>query len=195
MKLVFLTGLPKAGKTVTSYSVKQMLSSLRKTVFLERLSPDCEGDWTIESPCGAEMARLLKSKLKQAGKFWGPEFCQHAIRTAGGLAKNPAFEVVLLDLGGVPSPENREIICAAMAQGNREIVAVILRSCATEPSTTEPWERFWNDLGITPAQIETKYVLCAGISPDAFEAERKRVAREILKLLGYPTPPLQETPS
>lgn len=191
MKLVFLTGLPKAGKTVTSYSVKQMLSSLRKTVFLERLSPDCEGDWTIESSRGPEMARLLKNKLKQAGKFWGPEFCQYAKRTARGLANNPAFEVVLLDLGGVPSPENREIVLAALAPGNRECFAVILRNRETEPAATLLWQQFWHDLGIAPAQIETKY--SPGMSPEAFKAEQQRVAMEILKWLGF-NPPQEITP-
>ncbi len=173
-KVIFFSGLPKAGKSVTLHALFRNLiaAGMGREFFLERVHPDQEGNWTVESPNGGDRARSIKNVLKANGTFWNQAFVEHACSSVAGLAKT--FPVVLADMGGIPSPQNREIISAARSAG-AAIEAVILYPVGTDPQV---WEDFWASEGVTPTLMASQF----GVEP--FEAERSRLALAAQCFLG-----------
>ena len=165
--MIFFSGLPKAGKSVTLHALfarRLLPAGLGREVFLERVHPDQEGNWTVETPNGGDLARSIKNSLKARGEFWSQAFVEHACRSVQGLART--FPVVLADMGGIPSPQNREIVGAARSAG-AAIEAVILYPVGTDP---REWEEFWAEEGVTPILLGSNF----GGAP--FESERARLA-------------------
>lgn len=147
--IIFFSGLPKAGKSVTLGAIYDALRGQGRSFFLERICPDCEGMWTLATEKGTDRARALKNVLKNAGEFFSPAFVEAKQRAIQGLAR--CFDVVLCDMGGIPSPENAAFVDAASCTG-KEVRAVVLHVRGTDPT---PWVEWWKERGICPVVHET----------------------------------------
>jgi len=166
-----------------SWAIYKALLSEGRAFFLERLAPDMEGQWTLESPGGDQLARALKNKVKEAGLFFSPAFVRFKAQALLGLTKGP-FEVVIGDLGGLPSPENRAILQPtleyARSSGLVEVYPVVLYrvDLDQDPST---WQRWWaEEFGIYPLLWPTAWSQVEG---DIKEAA-KQAASDLLRWLG-----------
>jgi len=148
-KVIYFSGLPKSGKSVTLGALYDALRAKGNSFFLERVCPDCEGMWTLQSEDGSDRARAYKNRLKDAGEFFSPAFVEAKQSAIKGLAL--CFDTVLADMGGIPSPENARLVEAGMQSG-AEVRAVVLHLRGTDPS---PWVRWWEDRGVTPTVKET----------------------------------------
>ena len=120
--IIFLCGPPKAGKSTTAYKLYKELISKGYNVFVERVAPDFEGIWTLESKEYAYLSKLYKEELKKLGIWFTEKFVEEKIKHLTELAKK---FVVIADLGGIPSPENERIIRESIA---KEKYAVLLLS-------------------------------------------------------------------
>jgi len=169
-RVIFFSGLPKAGKSVTLHGLFRFMTAAGRgrQFFLERVHPDQEGNWTAEAPGGQDLARGIKNVLKAAGTFWSEAFVKHACRSVAGLARS--FPVVLADMGGIPSSQNREILAAAKAAG-AQVEAVILYPAGSDPSV---WVAFWASEGVSPVMLQSGFHNLEYASP-AFEAEKARL--------------------
>ena len=167
-KVIFCSGLPKAGKSVTLHGLFEVLRAAGARFFLERVHPDQEGNWTSETAGGQDMARGIKNGLKAAGTFWSEAFVEHACRSIAGLART--FPLVLADMGGLPSSQNRQIVAAAKATG-AAVQAVILYPRGTDPTE---WQEFWSQEGIDPILLESGFAGLAYQGPE-FNAEKARL--------------------
>lgn len=147
--LLLLSGPPKAGKSRLRGDFFNLLRSgaFQGRWFVEVLSPDSEGAWvndSWETGRGAQaeaMARAVKSVVKTSGHFFSPEFVRRKAAQLAGLCR--WADLVVGDLGGIPSPENRTIIGAA---GTDRIVPVILLG----PDDDGGWIQFWESFGLPP---------------------------------------------
>ena len=178
-RVVFFSGLPKAGKSVTLHGLYKFLveTGQGSRFFLERVHPDQEGNWTAESSNGQEVARGHKNLLKDSNQFWSESFVRFACMSISGLANR--FPVTLADMGGIPSQQNREILGAARSAG-AAVEAVILYPAGTDP---QEWVDFWTSEGITPTLLASQFVGLEYAS-EAFEAEKARLVRAAVCLLG-----------
>jgi len=102
--VIALTGVPKAGKSLISGGLYDYLTRIKDKFFIERLTPDMEGQWTFETG-NLDLARKLKNKLKERGEFFTPKFVKLKNMGIPGIVKN--FNTSIFDHGGIPSPENR----------------------------------------------------------------------------------------
>lgn len=154
--LLLLSGPPKAGKSRLRGDFFNLLRSgaFAGRWFIEVLSPDSEGAWVNDAwaigrgPQAEAMARSIKNVVKTSGHFFSPAFVRRKAAQLAGLCR--WADLVIGDLGGVPSPENRSIIGAGAAGADR-IVPVILLG----PAGDGGWTRFWEDFGLSP--ITTTY--------------------------------------
>lgn len=146
--IVYFSGLPKSGKSVTLGALYDALRALGHSFFLERVCPDCEGIWTLQSENGSDLARAHKNRLKDAGEFFSPAFVEAKCQSLRGLAR--CFDTVLADMGGIPSFENSRLVEAGQQSG--EVRAVVLHLRGTDPT---PWVEWWVDRGIVPTVFET----------------------------------------
>jgi len=152
--LILLSGPPKAGKSRLRGDFFNLLRSgaFAGRWFIEVLSPDSEGAWVNDSwatgrgPQAEARARAIKNVVKTSGHFFSPEFVRRKAAQLAGLCR--WADLVIGDLGGVPSPENRSIIGAA---GAARIVPVILLG----PAGDGGWAPFWESFGLFP--IATTY--------------------------------------
>lgn len=152
--LLLLSGPPKAGKSRLRGDFFNLLRSgaFAGRWFIEVLSPDSEGAWVNDSWATGRgvqaeaMARALKNAVKASGQFFSPEFVRRKAAQLAGLCR--WAELVVGDLGGIPSPENRSIIGAA---GADRIVPVVLLGSAGDGG----WTPFWESFGLSP--ITTTY--------------------------------------
>jgi len=165
----FFSGLPKSGKSVTLHGLFQEYRRQGRRFFLERVHPDQEGNWTLESPNGQDKARGIKNVLKTEGTFWSDEFVRHACRSIAGLGKT--FPHVLADMGGIPSSQNEEIVKAAMTVTS--VTAVILYPQGSDYSM---WSDFWGKLGVAAIPLESRLSRLQYGSP-AFEEEVQRLVK------------------
>lgn len=156
--LLVLSGPPKAGKSrlrgelyqaLLSEEGRARLHGLRLRWFVQAFSPDSEGQWVNDAHAlgrGSEAegaARRLKSVLKESGAFFSPQWIDAARRQLEGLCR--WADVVVADLGGLPSAENRAIVEAVWPRGPR-VMAVVL----TRDGDDAGWVAFWRQLGISP---------------------------------------------
>lgn len=151
-RIVMLAGLPKAGKSLICGAIYHILRQYSKNFFLERLAPDCEGIWTWDSS-NLELARKLKNELKSAGQFFSPAFVRFKCDSIRGLAKR--FDLLILDLGGIPSPENELFIKTAKECG--ELILVLLRRKDSDIKQIEDWRNFLGKLEVKFIEIETDW--------------------------------------
>jgi len=168
-----------------SWAIYQTLLNPQKrgSFFLERLAPDKEGQWTLESPNGDSLARCYKNRVKEAGLFFSPAFVKFKAQSLLGLIKGP-FEVVIGDLGGIPSPENRAILQPALeyarSSGQVEVYPVVLYrvDLHQDPSA---WIQWWaEEFGVYPLLWPTAWDQVEG---DIKEAAC-REATSLLETLG-----------
>ncbi|MEM4204917.1 MAG: CRISPR-associated ring nuclease Crn3/Csx3 [Candidatus Methanomethylicaceae archaeon] len=153
--ILFLAGPPKAGKTSILGLLKKALERERVMYFIERLSPDCEGTWTLESPDGFERARTFKNMLKTQEQFFTPEFVKFKVEGLRSLAK--AFPLVIGDLGGVPSREN-ELLVAEGGDLTRDVLVILYRKAPEiDMNLVNSWVKFAQELGIKSIMIENKF--------------------------------------
>ncbi len=151
MKTV-LCGPPQSGKSVMREGLKQAIKAVPGAPYPYIITgcPDGEGAWfqaTVET--NPELAKACKTAYK--GKFT-PEFVQ---RIAVSV-QNCALPLTIVDIGGIPSQENKQI-CAAATH------AILL--AGNDPKTGEcwserliPWREFCTELGLTVvAEIFSDY--------------------------------------
>lgn len=153
--LYVLCGPPKAGKSRLRGDLYRELSraeaeareaGLRLRWFVQAFSPDSEGQWVADAHSlgrGAEaedMARRVKRALREAGAFFSPEWVEKARRQLEGLCR--WADVVVADLGGLPSPENEALVSG---------LPVIYRvAVLTLDGEDLGWRAFWRAQGLTP---------------------------------------------
>ena len=180
---LFLSGPPKAGTSRLRGDLTELLrrSSVRRW-FVEVLSPDSEGTWTNDAwrmGRGLEaeaLARRYKAAIKEAGHFFSPAFVMMKRTQLEGLLR--WAELVIGDLGGIPSPENAEIVSAAA--GHRVIPIVLTRD-----GQDGGWTEFWRSRGLEP--VVTAYhedlaaELLQGLFGEIMAADREAAAgKEVL---------------
>jgi len=170
-KILIVAGLPKAGKSLLTGGLYEALRQKKASFFVTRLSPDSEGQWTWESG-KEELARELKNKIKNAGEFFSPAFVEFKCREIVGLARG--FEILVLDLGGIPSEENRRFISTAKSCG--EVTVLLLY---TEGQDYREWENFLMSNGLQPLLIRTAWDFSKDLKSQAVE-----LAKQILSQLG-----------
>ncbi len=152
-KIVILSGPPKAGKSRLRGELGALLRlETPLNTFTVVASPDMEGQWVSDSwqtseergVEAEEMAREYKRRLKESGHFFSPQWVERMTRHVEGLSK--WADILVLDLGGLPSEENKRIIAPALASG-----AIILPIVLLGPDGNDGgWIQFWRDLGYEP---------------------------------------------
>ena len=95
-------GPPHSGKSVFLAELyRQLLARKPSGTFLQRACPDGEGMWSAESD------PALVAEIRRKGKF-SAEFVAFTLNAIPNLGKG--MPRVLLDLGGIRSAENAEIL-------------------------------------------------------------------------------------
>lgn len=115
MKVIAIVGFPRAGKS----TICNILGK-RPGWLVIRGCPDGEGHWTFETPNG--------KSLRKKGQF-NEAFLSFVERSVIGARR---YLNVILDLGGVQSPENERLL--------RLVDEVII--VGQTPQDIESWERF-----------------------------------------------------
>ena len=161
--VVVLSGPPKAGKSRLRGDLYRALSVAERRAreagrglrwFVQAFSPDSEGQWVNDSHAlglgeqAEGLARRAKGALKASGAFFSPEWVEKARRQLEGLAR--WADVLVADLGGLPSSENERIVGAVWPTGPR-VLAVVL----TRDGEDGGWVAFWR--AVKPA-LTTWYV-------------------------------------
>ena len=146
--VLFLSGPPKAGKSrLRGDLYRKLVESGERSWFVQAFSPDAEGQWVNDAHAlgigerAEELARRQKNRIKQAGEFFSPRFVVAMKGQLAGLLQ--AFELVVTDLGGLPSPENRDIVSVALEKADVRPLAVVLTN-----QGDGGWTEFWSSLGV-----------------------------------------------
>ena len=154
-KVIFLSGPPKAGKSRLRGDIyRELLNSGHRSWFVQAFSPDCEGQWVNdchESGRGSEaenLARKAKNAVKEAGGFFSPRFVANMQKQLKGLIT--AFDLVVADLGGIPSAENHSIVSVALFTPDVSVEAITL----TNDGNDGGWQAFWDELDV-PNTVDT----------------------------------------
>lgn len=162
---VVLAGPPQSGKSCLREGLKQAIRAIPGAPYPYVITacPDGEGSWfqeTVEHD--SELAATCKADYK--GKFT-PEFVS---RIASSVSKC-ALPLTLVDIGGIPSKENR-VIC-------KDATHIVLLA-GNSPKDGTPWRdrlpiwrEFAEELGLTVvAEIFSDYRgaedKIGGVSPD-----------------------------
>jgi hypothetical protein len=110
--------------------------------FVQAFSPDSEGQWVNDSHAlgrgeqAEGLARRAKGALKASGAFFSPEWVEKVRRQLEGLAR--WADVLVADLGGLPSSENERIVGAVWPHGPRVLPVVLTRD-----GEDGGWVAFW----------------------------------------------------
>jgi CRISPR-associated protein Csx3 len=133
--VVAVGGPPHSGKSVFLAELyRQLLARRPSGVFLQRACPDGEGMWSAESD------PVLVKEIRRKGKF-SSEFVGFTLKSIERLGK--FFPIVLLDLGGIRSAENAEIL-------RRSTHLLVLSSKDEE---NQPWCDFAKAEGCEPLAV------------------------------------------
>lgn len=118
-----------SGKSVFLAALYDVMKLLRwlNFVFLIRGNPDGEGMWANES------LKEVISEIRQKGKFT-PEIVQSLLDQFVGAALMGTFRVIFVDLGGIRSPENEELL--------RHCTHFISLVRADKPHESDAWVHF-----------------------------------------------------
>ena len=161
--VVVLSGPPKAGKSRLRGDLYRALRAAERRAreaglglrwFVQAFSPDSEGQWVNDSHClgrgevAESLARRAKLALKRSGAFFSPGWVEKAARQLEGICR--WADVVVADLGGLPSPENERIVGAVWPHGPRVLPVVLTRD-----GEDSGWVAFWR--AIKPA-LTSSYV-------------------------------------
>jgi hypothetical protein len=151
--IVILSGPPKAGKSRLRGDIGDLLRRMPDlNIQILGASPDMEGSWVPDSwrisaergAAAEEMAREYKRTVKESGYFFSPQWVERMTRHVEGLSK--WADILVLDLGGLPSEENKRIIAPALASGADILPIVLLGPDGNDGG----WIQFWRDLGYEP---------------------------------------------
>ena len=149
--VVVLSGPPKACKSRLRGDMYRALQAAERRAreaglglrwFVQAFSPDSEGQWVNDSRAlgrgeAAEgLARRAKLALKGSGAFFSPEWVEKACRQLVRLAR--WADVLVADLGGLPSSENERIVGAVWPHGPRVLPVVL-----TQDGEDGGWVAFW----------------------------------------------------
>lgn len=150
-KIVVLGG-PHSGKSVFLYWLAETLP--RALYALMRLCPDGEGTWLSQNYDDPKVR-----ELRRKGTFTKEIVAWYA----ESLAKNQMAPIVLVDVGGRPSDENRKILSEGGVQH-----AIVLEG---KLGRVKEWREFCSELGIEIiAEISSNYVgkkdIVRGVRPD-----------------------------
>ena len=157
--VVVLSGPPKAGKSRLRGDLYRALQAAERRAreaglglrwFVQAFSPDSEGQWVNDSHAlgrgeAAEgLARRAKLALKRSGAFFSPGWVEKAARQLEGLCR--WADVVVADLGGLPSDQNRQILAGVLPR--HRVMAVVL----TQDGEDGGWVAFWRAMkpALTP---------------------------------------------
>lgn len=141
---IVLAGPPRSGKSCLREGLKGAIMALGGPYpLILTACPDGEGAWFQQTVArDATEARRLKEGYKAALGGFSPEF----VKTRAEWVARAREPLVLVDIGGIPSPENR-VICRHATH------AVLL--AGDDPKTgqewnvrLEPWRAFFAGLGI-----------------------------------------------
>jgi hypothetical protein len=163
--IIIIAGLPKAGKSLLTGGMYEALRQRGCSFFVTRLSPDSEGQWTWES-ARLDLARELKNELKKAGVFFAPAFVEFKCNEIRGLSTR--FEWVVLDMGGLPSPQNRQFLETAKSCG--KVIPVLLYK---EGQDYSEWEKFFVENKLVPILIKTNWNFESDVKQQAIELASK----------------------
>lgn len=133
--VVAIGGPPHSGKSVFLAELyRQLLARKPSGTFLQRACPDGEGMWSAESD------PVLVAEIRRKGKF-SFEFVAFTLNSIENLGRN--MPRVLLDLGGIRSAENAEIL-------RRSTHCIVLSS---KESEDQSWTEFAEAEGCKPLAI------------------------------------------
>lgn len=151
MKVV-LCGPPRSGKSCLRQGLKDAVRRIPGAPYPYVITacPDGEGSWFQETVNSSpELAAQLKAAYKSR---FTPEF----VKRITDSVKSVALPLVLVDIGGIPSAENREI-CASATH------AILL---AGDMGRLPEWRAFCEDLGISVlAEIHSDYLGTSDVVP------------------------------
>lgn len=154
-KVIFLSGPPKAGKSRLRGDIyRELVQAGHRSWFVQAFSPDCEGQWVNdchEAGRGTEaeaLARCHKNAVKEAGEFFSPRFVAAMQKQLRGLID--AFDLVVADLGGIPSAENYAIVSVALFTPHVYAEAIALLNNGNDGG----WKTFWDQLDV-PVIVDT----------------------------------------
>lgn len=154
MKIV-LCGPPKSGKSCLREGLKQAIKKIPKAPYPYVITacPDGEGAWFQETVNrDPEEARQFKTKYKNSVGGFSPEF----VKRVADSVRLCTLPLTLVDIGGIPSEENKEICRAATH-------AIIL---AGDMGKIPEWREFCAQLGLKViAEIFSDYRGQADIIP------------------------------
>lgn len=131
---IIVGGPPHSGKSVFIDKLKNKLRGKGTELFA--LAPDGEGSWSQKS--NQEAAQFIRKK----GGFT-KEFMDTGIENAKRLMQTQ--RIVLIDIGGVRSPENERILKETGAQ---HMIVVAREDPQPERAGREDWEKFAEDNGV-----------------------------------------------
>jgi len=149
---VILAGPPRSGKSCLREGLKQAVRRIPDAPYPYVITacPDGEGSWFQETVNhDPELATACKAAYK--AKFT-PEFVARVVASVA----NCALPLTLVDIGGIPSAENKEICRAAthaiLLAGNDP------KTGASWSERLLPWREFCRELGLTVvAEIVSDY--------------------------------------
>ena len=98
---IAVVGTPHSGKTLLTSTLYNLLRQKNVNFFVQRACPDGEGQWS------AEASQTVVQKVRIKGRF-DSEFAETQKKSIQRLKEQ--FDLVLVDLGGLPSSENRELL-------------------------------------------------------------------------------------
>ena len=147
MKKIVLAGPPRSGKSCMREGLKQAIRRVPGAPYPYVITacPDGEGSWFQETVNNdPELAAACKAAYK--AKFT-PEF----VKRISESVKNCSLDLTLVDIGGIPSPENKEICAAAthviLLAGNDP------KTGASWDSRLDPWWEFCKELRLTVVAV------------------------------------------
>lgn len=133
MKIV-LSGPPRSGKSCLREGLKQAIRRLDGAPYPYVITacPDGEGAWFQETvSSNPELAASCKRSYKA-------KFTEAFVERMSASVERCELPLTLVDIGGIPSEENRRICRTATG-------AVIL---AGDPGRVPEWKAFWKSLGV-----------------------------------------------
>lgn len=153
--VVAVGGPPHSGKSVFLAELyRQLLARRPSGVFLQRACPDGEGMWSAESD------PVIVKEIRRKGKF-SSEFMTFTLKAIENLGKR--FPIVLIDLGGIRSAENAEVLARSTH---------LLELCSAEhPEDAIPWTQFAEAEGCT---LLARFVSALLLEPDGTAPQQLR---------------------
>jgi len=166
MKKIVLAGPPRSGKSCMREGLKQAIRAIPGAPYPYVITacPDGEGSWFQET-VNADPELAARCKAEYKAKFT-PEF----VRRVAESIRNCSLDLTLVDIGGIPSEENR-VIC-------KDATHIVLLA-GNDPKHGTPWQdrlpewrEFAEELGlVVVAEIFSDYHgtedKVEGASPDS----------------------------